>query len=313
LHLFKEGVKNLIIIIQIDSIIQEDSVLSKTTRMGIIMKRRILQTEKDWLNTGHFKEEYALTNNKKIRCALVTCANPKQLITMVGGIPKEKDRQKNLPLINKLFGQMAILLKEKGYSSLLYNHPATGKSDGDQNKETIRSRSQTLASLTEAFCERIGVNHCSFIGSSSGAYIALRTLPFLKDSLHISKLVLLSPAAYPKEIEIIPYGKNFTRIVRQDWNITSSPAYEALRDFSNRGDGILIAFFENDDPPIPVKIQQHYKNVSLSLESKTFFIKNLTIHNTAHPFRRINLKKKQNIVDDKSVMETADRFVDFLS
>ena len=82
------------------------------------------QSEAEWLKTGKFEVENIAIGGKEIRCALVRGPENSPLVTMVGGIPRDHERRKKLPLINKLYGHLALKILDQAESSLLYNQPA---------------------------------------------------------------------------------------------------------------------------------------------------------------------------------------------
>lgn len=271
------------------------------------------QSELEWLQTGKFYIEEIIINDLSIKCALTHTDKPKSLLALSGGIPRDKDRQKNLPLINKLYGKIAVDLLDRNVKSLLYNQPATGGSGGEWNKETLNSRIKTLSELIMYYCKNLGISEVSIVGSSAGAYMALRALDLISNSgILINSVILLSSAAYPQELEDIPYGEKFTKIVSSSWNIETSPAFKDLEKHSKNGTNFLISFFEVDDPPIPIKIQEYYKfvlNKSTKEEGKDSVV---IIPNVSHNFNRLIKKKNQNIIDNSSVVTTAKKFVEFI-
>lgn len=89
------------------------------------------QSETEWLKTGKFRIETVKIGTKKIRCALAHSSESDRIVVMVGGIPRDPGRREKLPLINKLYGHLAIKLLDHNISSLLYNQPGTGGSSGD--------------------------------------------------------------------------------------------------------------------------------------------------------------------------------------
>ena len=275
-------------------------------------KVRLPETEAEWLSRGDFQIEYVSINGKDIRCALLQGKSGGRLITMVGGIPREVERRNKLPLINKLYGYLALILQECGVSSLLYNQPATGGSTGNWDEETLSSRTQVLAGLIDHFSKKFTFSDHGLIGSSSGAYMAINSVELIEKQGHkVSKLLLLSPAAYPKQIEVVPYGEKFTEILRQPWDVSTSPVFSKLRDFFTNGTELLLCFFENDDPPIPMYIQEYYRNFMWRLEEAGKNVSVITIPGVAHNFRRIQRKRGRE-VDDDSIVITAENFREFL-
>jgi hypothetical protein len=270
-------------------------------------------SEAEWLETGKFHIEGININGVPIRCAVVRGQECRLHTTMVGGIPREVDRQRNLPLINKLYGLLSLNLEEEGLSSLLYNQPATGGSGGQWEKETLSSRTAILAGLVNYYRKLLSASDVALIGSSAGAYMAVRAVDLIEaDGGRVSKLILLSTAAYPEKIEDVPYGREFTRILHEPWDVSTSPVFAKLEKFIHGGGRVLVCFFEADDPPIPLYIQEYYRNLMHGLSHNGKDVSVLTIPGVAHNFRRLNRKRLENVVDNESIIAVARKFFQFL-
>ena len=272
-------------------------------------KDKLYQSESDWLRTGVFQVGHKSVRGNQIRYALAgvnDCAEADLLVTMVGGIPRDPNRRDVLPLINKLYGLLAVRFAGCRVSSLLYNQPATGGSSGNWDDETILSRSLTLAELMLTVGEEINVRRHVVIGTSAGAYMAVRALGEVIQGGHsVTSLVLQSPAVYPEELEIVPYGDRFTSLLRSGWDITTSPIFDRLNLFIDGGGRLRITFFEVDDPPIPKEIQKYFKRYvqGKSLDGVSF--QYATINGVAHNFRSITKKPSDSAVDNDSIRLTA--------
>jgi hypothetical protein len=233
---------------------------------------------------------------------------------MVGGIPRDPERRKNLPLINKLYGHLALKLTEQNTSSLLYNQPATGGSTGDWETETLESRSRIIVELATHLSSETKIKELKLLGTSSGAYMSASVIQNLQDSgLNVSRVALLSPAAYPKGAETIPYGARFTNAVNTQWDLEDSPVFSKLESYIRSGGSLFISFFEADDPPIPQSIQTYYQAFVQDQIESGRKIELYTIPGVAHNFRRIGVHEKGNIVDNNSIRATAIKLQKFLA
>ena len=136
-----------------------------------------------------------------------------------------------------------------------YNYGG-GHASGTWEEETFQSRTKVLVETSKYFYDRMQSSNLSLIGTSAGAYMAVNALEQLETlGISVPKLVLLSPAAFPKEIENVPYGKSFTQIIRRKWDVAESPAFSLLEKYMRKGGSVFISFFEEDDPPIPRHIR----------------------------------------------------------
>ncbi len=153
----------------------------------------------------------------------------------------------------------------------------------------------------------------TLIGASAGAYMALKATDLLTGTKNeIDKLVLISPAAYPFEIESEPYGERFTKIISAPWDVADSPIFSRLERFVSKGGSLLISFFEADDPPIPRYIQHYYYEFAQKLIAQNHNVQIITIPGVAHNFRRIDTSEKGNVVDNDSVRSTTEEFIKFI-
>lgn len=272
------------------------------------------QSEAEWLETGKFQIETVAINDQQIRCALARSLENEPLIVMAGGIPRDKERREKLPLINKLYGHLALKMLDQNESSLLYNQPSTGGSSGKWETETLRSRTDVLVGVTEHFYKDVSASDIVLIGTSAAGYMAVNALEQLQDrGIKVPKLVLSSPAAYPEEVENVPYGEMFTELIHKQWNIAESPVFPKLEKYVKDGGALYVSFFEADDPPIPQHIQEYYKTFVHRLSEEGNDVILTTIHGVAHNFRRINSQERKNIVDNDGIRSTADTLVNFLT
>ncbi len=272
------------------------------------------QTEEEWLSTGHFKVEDVMVGNNTIRSAFSNGGDSSRLVTMVGGIPRDKERRKKLPLINKLYGHIALKLLKVKESSVMYNQPATGKSDGSWEEETLATRARVVTEITDYFANKIHTKDIALIGTSAGAYMTVRSLRMLKEKGYTpSRVTLISPAFYPDHVENVPYGEKFKEIISSSWDLELSPLFSDLRAYVLEGGSVLISFFENDDPPIPLRMQEFCKKFANELSEKGGKIEVITIPGVAHNFRKIGVEETKNVIDNKSVRDTASTIFSFLS
>jgi len=272
------------------------------------------QSEAEWLETGKFHIETVDIGERQIRCAFTRGAERGRLVTMAGGIPRDPERRKKLPLINKLYGHLALKILDQNESSLLYNQPATGGSSGEWEKETLQTRTDVLINIIKLFCERIDSSDVSLMGTSAAGYMAVSAIERIQAlGSKVSKLILLSPAAYPKEVENIAYGPEFTELIRQQWNVAESPVFSRLEKYIRDGGSVYITFFEVDNPPIPQQVQEYYRNFVQRLSEEGGDITLMTIPGVAHNFRRIGSHAGKNIVDNDSIRATADLLTNFLT
>lgn len=271
------------------------------------------QSEEGWLESGQFKVDDVIVNDTSVRVASVYADEPKRLVVMSGGIPRDEARREKLPLINKLYGHLGILLAGEGSSSLLYNQPGTGRSGGEFNAITFADRISVLASLAVSAAGAQGLDEVALIGMSAGSYMACRAAEAIQESgVRVGALVLQSPAAYPISIESMTYGRDFTDTLSCEWDIFSSPVFDAMRKMASDDTKVIVSFFEKDDPPIPAAIQDAYAQAIDELSSQGHAARLHTIYGVEHNFRRMGSDHGGNVVDNDAIRETAQVIKDFI-
>ena len=148
---------------------------------------------------------------------------------------------------------------------------------------------------------------------SAGSYIVARSVAGIRENdLDVESIVLQSPAAFPKEIEDLPYGEKFSKIVRSRWDINKSPVFTDLDNIAAQNTGILISYFQKDDPPIPIHVQNAYYDKAHELMSKGNNITTCTIYNVEHNFRRIGYELGQNIVSNDSIRAVGNNITNYI-
>ncbi len=286
--------------------------IKKTNNRTFSLKKVLFpSTEEEWLQKNIFTTEILKVAENTIRCALVDTKQKNILVAMVGGVPRDESVRKKLSLIPTFFGHLAETLESIGISSIMYNHPDTGLSSGDWTKDTLLSRSSVFAKITSYFRTATSSKEVALVGVSAGGYMVIKALKELQSNgVTVTKIVLISPAAYPGTIETIPYGDVFTKILRTPWDVRTSPIFPILTKFVQNGGSVLLAFFEDDDPPIPLHIQEYYTHVAKELSKDGGKVELLKIMGAAHNFRKIS--KSENVVNPESIVETSNEIISFL-
>lgn len=238
----------------------------------------------------------------------------KAMAVMVGGIPRDPERQRALPLINKLHGALAIELSRCGYVGTLYNQPGTGQSQGDLATETLAFRAATLETFTANMCRKLRIGRVAFIGMSAGSYLAIKASNRMaKADVEVSHLILQSPPAFPPLAEEIPYGQQF-RETLANWDFTEAPIFRDLTEWKTHNKPTYISYFEADNPPIPDTIQAQYRNFAERFNADGKPITFEVIEGVAHNFRRISAgANDRNVIDNDAIRASAAHLIDFLS
>ncbi len=286
--------------------------ITKITSSLLDTKVALPASEKEWLDKNIFTEEFLRVEENTVRCAVANCKVQGTLVVMVGGVPRDEKERKNLPLINTFFGHLAESLKDSGIASVLYNHPGTGLSTGDWGKETLNTRSSVLAQVAGHYYKKMQSLDVAIVGVSAGGYMAVQAMRELQNKgVPVSKLILISPAAYPKTLLDVPYGDAFTKMIRTPWDFTTSPIFNDIKKFTTEGGTSFISFFEDDDPPIPMEVQKSFMSTAEVLNATGKNIEVAIIMGAAHNFRNVGEEKRTANIG--SIFATVSYLVSFLA
>ncbi len=218
--------------------------------------------DEQWLETGYFNpvEKLDIITEKRsyeIETVTTNAEKTNPLLIISKGIPRTKKQRKELFLINKFSGLLAVKMMPL-FRSIIYNQPCTGGSAGFWCLDTINTRKNILIELIKHYHQ--GRSDNVLVGTSLGAYIIAAALPDLKKiDLLPKKIILISPPAFPEEIEEVPYGKEFTAILKKFSKFDQSPIFERIEWFlKNKDSKIIITFSEYDHPTIPFMVQNQF-------------------------------------------------------
>lgn len=280
-----------------------------------VLPKSLPQSEVEWLSVADFETGFVPIVDEKIRYALLSPAEPSErMVIMIGGVPRNPERQSRLPLINKLYGSIALQSKQLGMHSLMYQQLGTGKSSGDLKNETLFSRTEHLAELVSYFNKVAGIGRVSLIGMSLGSYLAARATARIEtNGIKVDSLVLQSPAAYPEAAEQLAYGPTFTETISHPWVTADAPVFDDLKHYLHRGGRVTLSYFERDEPPIPKKIQEAYQDVITEAASKGLYVNAYSIASLEHNFRRFGSDHYGNVVHNGAVKAVANQISEFIS
>jgi uncharacterized protein len=158
--------------------------------------------------------------------------NPLRHLMLLHGAG-QADRSSHLPLRQHLQSQQI--------ASSAFDFIGHGETGGSLLGSSLRQRvEQALAVYRHCHADNTPV---ALLGSSMGAYIALRLL----DQLPCSHLILQVPGAYTPQAFDIPFGPAFSAMLRQPFSWIDSDAWPRLQQF--RGHVLIVA--AEEDAVIP--------------------------------------------------------------
>lgn len=280
-----------------------------------ILPKSLPQSDTEWHRIADFETGFAPVADEKIHYAYLAPDSPSEhMVIMIGGVPRNPERQSRLPLINKLYGSIALQAQRNGIHSLMYQQVGTGQSSGDLMAETLQTRTSHLTEVVSYFRQSHSIGRISLIGMSLGSYLAARAAPHIEShGTEVSHLVLQSPAAYPSGAESIPYGPAFKKIISKPWPASEAPVFEDILKYLRRGGGIAVSYFEQDEPPIPKHIQEAYTALVNGAIQENLDATAYSIAGLEHNFRRIGSDHNGNIVHNGAVKVVATQISELIS
>ncbi|MEH6578444.1 MAG: alpha/beta fold hydrolase [Amphritea sp.] len=146
-------------------------------------------------------------------------------------------RERFLPLRERL-AEFAI-------TSTALDFLGHGETGGQISHSSLASRTDQALALVDSQDHK---SPLSILGSSMGAYNAIK----ITQQISVNLLVLFVPGVYTPEAYRVPFGKEFSRIIRRDCSWSDSDAWEIL----SRYRGSLLVIESENDTVIPKAIPE---------------------------------------------------------
>lgn len=156
-----------------------------------------------------------------------------------------------------------------GVTSYAFDFVGHGETGGSLASSSLEKRVQQSSEIIKHFFSRM--NSVTLIASSMSGYIAVKVL----EICDIHNLIMLAPAVYTKEAYTVPFGQNFSSIIRSPLSWEKTDAWKSIGQFS----GNLLIFQAEKDQVIPKGLIDRLYEESVSVKSK----KNIIFKNATHP------------------------------
>jgi len=143
------------------------------------------------------------------------------------------------------FAPLRQVLSEHGVGSIAFDCIGHGETGGPLGVSSLASRTRQAAAVIGAQC---GDAPLALIGTSMGAYNAIR----LAEKRSIDALVLVVPGVYTPAAYEIPFGPEFSAIIRKERSWNATDAWRILAGFRGR----LLVIAAEHDAVIPAEIPE---------------------------------------------------------
>lgn len=145
------------------------------------------------------------------------------------------NRERYLPIRQKL--------AQFGLTSLAFDFIGHGETSGALANSSLESRTrQALAVVSTRQCR----SPLMILGASMGAYNAIK----LTEHCQVSLLILIAPAVYTPKAYFLPFGDEFSQVIRSQNSWVDSDAWQIVSKYS----GDLLLLVPENDTVIPAEI-----------------------------------------------------------
>lgn len=159
-------------------------------------------------------------------------------------------------------------LQQRGLGSVCFDAIGHGDTGGTLPQSSVASRTRQAQAVlaASALAEPLAV-----FGSSMGAYNAIR----LTQQHRVDALVLIVPGVYTPAAYEVPFGPDFSAVIRRERSWADSDAWEILSRFEGR----LLVIHAEHDAVIPLEIPERLVAAATRAESRRLHIVRGAEHN----------------------------------
>lgn len=161
-------------------------------------------------------------------------------------------------------------LAKQGIASAAFDCIGQGETGGKLIGSSLQERTDQASTVTDALSVP---EPFALLGGSMGAYTAIK----LTQLYEVDRLVLMVPGVYREDVYDLPFGDNFTQLIREDKSWENSDAWEILESFHGK---LLIVAAEND-ATVPAEIPQRLYDAAKYADRQLHIVKGAphNIHN----------------------------------
>lgn len=164
---------------------------------------------------------------------------------------------------------IAEYLLQSNIASFTFDFSGHGESTGTLEGNTLQQRILEAGAATQFMASQF-----SLVGSSMGGHIALSILPHYD----ISSLLLFAPGIYGDAASDVPFGPEFSAVIRQSDSWIDSSTFQNLAWFVGK---ILVVIGENDEV-----IPKHLITKLDTTATNIYYKKILIIPDTPHAIHK---------------------------
>ncbi|RFP20412.1 alpha/beta fold hydrolase [Duganella sp. BJB488] len=159
-------------------------------------------------------------------------------------------------------------LRQRGVGSTCFDCVGHGDTGGALAQSSVASRTRQAQTVVAA---RGVPEPLAIIGASMGAYNAIR----MTQSHRVDALVLIVPGVYTPSAYEVPFGPEFSAVIRRERSWADSDAWEILSRFEGR----LLVIAAEHDATIPLEIPERLVAAAANAQSSRLHIVQGAEHN----------------------------------
>lgn len=152
-------------------------------------------------------------------------------------------------------------LQRRGIGSTSFDCVGHGETGGALSQSSVASRTRQAQSVIEA---RGLPEPLVIFGNSMGAYNAIK----LTQLYEVDALVLIVPGVYTPEAYEVPFGPDFSAVIRRERSWIDSDAWDILSRFEGR----LLVIAAEHDATIPLEIPERLVAAATRAQSRLLHV-----------------------------------------
>lgn len=159
-------------------------------------------------------------------------------------------------------------LQQRGVGSTCFDCVGHGDTGGALAQSSVASRTRQAQAVAAA---RGLPEPMAIVAASMGAYNAIR----MTQSHRVDALVLIVPGVYTPSAYEVPFGPEFSAVIRRERSWADSDAWEILSRFEGR----LLVIAAEHDATIPLEIPERLVAAAVNAQSSRLHIVQGAEHN----------------------------------
>lgn len=174
-------------------------------------------------------------SGRVLKCDSISGHSPWHALLIHGAGTSERGR----------FASLRGALHAHGIGSTGFDCIGHGETGGSVHDSSLISRTRQSEALIDA---QHNAKRLAVVGTSMGAYNAIKLL----ETRPVEALILVVPGVYTPQAYELPFGPDFSTVIRQERSWDSTDAWQILGNFTGR----LLVIAAEHDVVIPAEIPE---------------------------------------------------------